>query len=60
MTIEEVLSHFGSIQRVADVTGVTYQAVYKWREEQRIPGVRQYHFEVLTKGQLLADREDVA
>ncbi len=60
MTIEEVIGHFKGIQNVADAAGVTYQAVYKWKEVKKIPSVRQYHFEVLTEGLLLADKKDVA
>jgi hypothetical protein len=60
MTYLDVIRFYGSVRDIAQATGVSYQAVYKWQETDTIPPVRQYHFETLTEGKLKADNGEDA
>lgn len=61
MKISEVLDFYGgTIRLTASGTGVSYQAVYKWIREQKVPYDRQLKIEKRTQGELIADEEDEA
>jgi biotin operon repressor len=54
MTKQQAVKHFKTGAKLAEALGITHQAVYDWGD--KIPEVRQYQIEVVTKGQLKADR----
>jgi len=53
MTKDDAIKHFGSASALAEALAVTRQAVSDW---QQIPLGRQYQLQVLTGGELVADR----
>jgi len=54
MTVQEAISHYGNITRMADSLGISRQTVYLWKGKKRIPFSRQTQIEVETKGKLKA------
>ncbi|MBF0437209.1 MAG: Cro/Cl family transcriptional regulator [Magnetococcales bacterium] len=46
---EHIVSHFGGISELAKALGIRRQAIYQW---ERIPVLRAYQIERLTKGEL--------
>lgn len=50
--IEEVISHFGSKNKLAKILGVTPQALTKWKDG--VPKGRAYQIEVFTEGKFQA------
>lgn len=54
MNTQDVIKHFGSIKKVAEVLNITHvQSVYQWGD--KVPKGRQFELELLTKGKLKAD-----
>ncbi len=49
----EVVTHFGTLQAVADALGITIGAVWQWGED--LPVGRQAEIELITGGALKAD-----
>lgn len=56
MTVTEVEAHYSSLAAAAKELGITRQATNKWRINDSIPFNTQYRIEVLTNGELKADR----
>jgi biotin operon repressor len=56
MTKTEAIKYFGSGSALAEALGLTRQAVADWK---RMPLGRQYQIEVLTNGELKADRQEI-
>lgn len=56
MTVTEVKAYYRTLASAAKELGVTRQAVNKWRDNDLIPFNTQYRIEVLTNGELKADR----
>lgn len=54
MTFNQVIRHFGGISQTANALGVSYQAVFQWRENKHIPQGRQWQIQALTGGKLKA------
>lgn len=54
MTLEETISHYGSIKKMADSLGVSRQTIYLWKTKGQIPFSRQAQIELQTKGKLKA------
>lgn len=52
MKKSDVVSHFGSMQNVADALGITHGAVWQWPEE--LSPSRQAEIELMTGGVLKA------
>lgn len=50
MKKSDVIKHFGSKSAVARALGISPQAVFGWPE--KVPDLRAYQIEELTKGQL--------
>ena len=59
MTYADLIKHFGSQGAIARAVGLAQPSVWGW-QHTGIPEVRQYQFEVLTKGKLKAERKEVA
>lgn len=57
MTLDQAVEHFGSRAALARAVGVSPQAVQQWGETGRIPRGRQFQIEVITRGELKADRK---
>lgn len=55
MTLSEAVSHFGSLAKMARSLGVSTAATARWSNNDRVPMLRQYQIEKLTKGKLKAD-----
>ncbi|NMX37305.1 Cro/Cl family transcriptional regulator [Pseudomonas veronii] len=54
----DAIHHFKGIAPLAKALGITYEAVRQWGEE--IPELRQYQLELVTDGQLKADKKKTA
>jgi hypothetical protein len=57
MTLDQILTHFRGPLVVARLTGVTIQSVYDW--QVKVPWLRQLQIELITKGQLKHNPDDV-
>lgn len=55
MTIDEVISYYGSKSKAARAIGVTPQAFQHWIKWKEIPRGSQLEFEKDTNGALIAD-----
>ena len=55
MTYQDVVTYFGKPIEVARALKITPQAVHIWKDSG-VPNIRQYQIEVLTNGQLKAER----
>lgn len=55
MNRADAIKHFKGITPLAKALGITYEAVRQWGEE--IPELRQYQLELVTNGQLKADKK---
>jgi len=55
MTVDEVLEYYGSKRKAADAVDVTYEAFRQWYLAGVIPRGRQFEYEVITDGELVAD-----
>jgi hypothetical protein len=53
MTLNEAVSYFGSLHKLARALGLNTQSVKTWKEQ--IPILRQYQIELATDGKLKAD-----
>lgn len=53
MTMKEVVEHFGTKAGLAKALGITPQAVTLWGD--RVPELRQYQIQSLTRGALKVD-----
>jgi len=51
----DAIRHYGSVRRLADALGITYQAIYQWGED--VPESSAYKLQVLTGGALSARDE---
>lgn len=59
MTYDEVLSYFGTQIKIAEALGITQATVSLWGangEPKMVPAKYQYQLEVITRGELMADR----
>lgn len=54
MNYEELVQHYGSAEKAAEVLGLTRQGVFRWKD-RAIPLDQQVAYEVATGGVLLAD-----
>ena len=59
MTYADLIKHFGSQGEIARAVGLSQPSVWEW-QHAGVPEVRQYQFEVLTKGKLKAERKQAA
>lgn len=59
MDIEQVITHFGGIQRTADALDESKQCVYNWVKTKKIPLFHQCHIEHVTQGELVAHTSDL-
>lgn len=50
MRTQEAIEHFGGVKKLADVLGLTRDAIYKWGEYP--PNETQYKLMVLSGGRL--------
>ncbi|WP_338318265.1 Cro/CI family transcriptional regulator [Escherichia coli] len=55
MKPEELIRHFGSVEKAAAGVGVTPSAVYQWLTAGEIPSLRQSDIEVRTAYKLKSD-----
>ena len=55
MKPEELIRHFGSVEKAAAGVGVTPGAVYQWLTAGEIPSLRQSDIEVRTAYKLKSD-----
>lgn len=53
MTLKQILKHYGGAANVANLLGITPQAVGQW--SNRVPRLRQLQIQQLTGGALVAD-----
>lgn len=56
MTVDELISFFGSISATARALGVKDPSVSEWRATGVVPELRQYQAELATNGRLKADK----
>jgi hypothetical protein len=54
MTYDEVIERFGTQARLASILGITQSTVSLWKKV--VPARYQFQIEVLTHGELKADR----
>ena len=54
MTVDQVVSHFGSAKKAADFLGITTSAVHMWKKRGAVPVRTQCLLEVRTAGKLRA------
>lgn len=55
MTPQQVLDHYGTKTRIAEVLGISVPSVIEWFYKGRVPTARQYHIHMATNGKLKAD-----
>lgn len=55
MTRDQIVKHFGGVQKAADGLGVSRQTIYLW--DGGIPHRSQQLIEALTGGKLKADKK---
>ena len=53
MEKQKVISHFGGIAKLANLLGISRQAIHRWPDE--IPALRQLQIERLSDGAFEAD-----
>lgn len=58
MLKQDVIDHFGDVKTAAKALNIKPAAIYQWGE--RIPMLRAYEIERITRGALKADDEPVA
>lgn len=56
MKLDQALQHYGSQTALAKALRITKAAVSLWAQDGKIPELRQYQIEALTKGKLKAER----
>ncbi len=56
MTVDEVLDHYKTQTALARKLGITKAAVSLWAQSKKIPLLRQFQIESLTRGKLKAER----
>lgn len=55
MKPDELIRHFGDVEKAAEGVGVTPTAVYQWLQAGKIPRLRQSDIEVRTAYKLKSD-----
>lgn len=55
MTLGDAVAHFGSLAKMGRALGISTAATARWSNNDRVPMLRQYQIEKLTKGKLKAD-----
>lgn len=55
MKTSAAIAHYGSTAKLAEVLGITVQAIYQWGES--VPRLRALELEKLTDGQLSSERQ---
>jgi hypothetical protein len=55
MTFNDLVVHFGTVQKASEAIGFTRQTIYDWRD-RGIPDHRQLEIQKTLKGALKADR----
>lgn len=58
MTKQDAIEHFGGVRELAEALGIWPNTIYRWDESP--PDIMQYKIEVLTQGQLKAERKTAA
>jgi len=56
--LQEAIDYFGTKSEMARALGIEPQSITLWVDDDRIPILRQYHIQVVTKGKLKADKVD--
>lgn len=59
MTLDEVIDYYSSTYHFSELTGMSTSSFANWRKKGYIPLNTQLRLELLTKGKLIADREEV-
>ena len=57
MTPQDAITHFGSQAKLAHALGIKQSSVAGWVASKKIPEPRQFQIEVVTDGQLKAERQ---
>lgn len=55
MKPDDLITHYGTVEKAASAVGVTIGAVYQWLQSGEIPPMRQSDIEVRSGYQLLSD-----
>lgn len=55
MKVNDLISYYGTITKVAAELGVTEQTIRLWKKKDKIPFLVQNAVQTLTKGKLKAD-----
>ncbi|KAA0547791.1 hypothetical protein F0327_25370 [Citrobacter braakii] len=55
MKPDDLINHYGTVEKAASAIGVTIGAVYQWLQSGEIPPMRQSDIEVKSDRQLLSD-----
>lgn len=56
MKMQALIEYFGSKAAMAKALGVERQAIQRWENNQRIPELRCYQIEVITKRKFKHDK----
>jgi DNA-binding transcriptional regulator YdaS (Cro superfamily) len=56
MTFDQLIKHFGTQAKAAEIIGCTQPTLSNWKNRGRIPGIQQLRIEHVTKGKLKADK----
>lgn len=57
MQVNEVINYFGSTRDTAKALGVTFQAIHRWRKQNKVPAGRQWQIQAISAGRLSVDKE---
>jgi hypothetical protein len=58
MTLQELITHYGNLNRVSKAVGISIANVHRWKRQNEIPWITQLVIEKRTNGLFIADAED--
>ena len=58
MTIDEVINWYGNLTQACYALDIAFQNTTKWKAKGYVPWRQQLRIEIMTKGKLVADKED--
>lgn len=59
MKFSDVMIHYNyNMANISRALGISRQAIERWRDKNKVPYPRQCEIEILTEGDLKANRDD--